>query len=65
MSNLQEEPSALKREHQKIKFSNFLLSCIRIQIANPNTDPDPDCESGCRYRSRDPSEYGSTTLLVG
>ncbi len=28
-------------------------------------DPDPDCESGSGYGSRDPIESGSTTLIYG
>jgi hypothetical protein len=28
-------------------------------------DPDPDCESGSGYGSREPIESGSTTLIYG
>jgi hypothetical protein len=48
MSKLQENPSALKREHpalQKIKFINFFL-CLWVILALPNPDcnPDPDTD---------------------
>ncbi len=47
MPKLQEKPSALKKEHPALHF------CL--------LDPDPDCESGSRYGSREPIESGSTT----
>jgi hypothetical protein len=57
MSQLQEKPSALKREHpalQKMKFINFFL-CLWVIFALLG----PDGESGSGYRSRDPIESGS------
>jgi hypothetical protein len=59
MSKLQEKLSALKREHpaiQKMKFINFFL-CLWVIFAL--LGPDPDCESGSGYGSRDPIESGS------
>ncbi len=62
MSMLQEKSSALKREHQvlqKMKFIIFYL-CLSVIFALP----DPDCESGSGYGSRDPIESGSSAMLV-
>jgi hypothetical protein len=58
MSKRQEKPSALKREHpalQKLKFINFFLF---LWVIFALLDPDPDCESGPGYGSRDPTESG-------
>jgi hypothetical protein len=55
----QEKPSALKREHlafQKMKFINFFLY---LWVIFALLDPDPDCESGSGYASKDPIESGS------
>jgi hypothetical protein len=60
MSKQQEKPSALKREHparQKIIF-------IKIFVIFALLDPDPDCESGSGYGSRDPTVSGSTALFI-
>jgi hypothetical protein len=47
----------------KMRFINFLL-CLWVILAL--LDPDPDCESGSGYGSRDPIESGSgSTALVG
>ncbi len=62
MSKRQKKPSALKREHpafQKLKFINFFLF---LWVIFALQDPNPDCESGPGYGSRDPIESGSTTL---
>jgi hypothetical protein len=56
MYKLQEKPSAVKREHpalQKILWVIFAL-----------LDPDPDCESGSGYGSRDPIESGSGSTAL-
>jgi hypothetical protein len=60
MSELQEKPSPLKKDHQapqNIKFIYFFL-CLLFIFAL--LDPDPDCESGSGYGSRGPNESGST-----
>jgi hypothetical protein len=60
---LQEKPSAFEREHpalQKMKLINFFLF---LWVIFALMDLDTGCESGSKYRSRDPIESGSTTLL--
>jgi hypothetical protein len=59
MFNLQEKPSAIKREHpalQKMKFINYFIFFWLIFAL---LDPHPDCKSGSGYGSRDPIESGS------
>jgi hypothetical protein len=43
-SNLQENPSALKRERPNMKFLNFFLF-LWVILALLDPDPDPDSES--------------------
>jgi hypothetical protein len=62
-SNLQEKPSALKREHpalQNIKFLNFFLF---LWVIFALLDPGPDSESGPTDLIESGSESGSNPDL--
>jgi len=66
MSQLQEKPSALKREHpalQKIKLISFFL-CLWVILALPDPDSDWKTESGYGFRDPIESRSGSTALTI-
>ncbi len=65
MSKLKEKPTALKGEHLAFKKLRFINYVRGPWVILPLLDPDPDCEFGSGYGSRDPIESGSgSTALV-
>jgi hypothetical protein len=54
VSQLQEKPSALKREHPAIQKLKFIHIFLCLWVIFTVLDPDPECKSG--YGFRDPIE---------